>query len=85
MKSVEIYTGRFCGHCILAKQLLANKGVSFIEHSIGHDSAKRAEMMQRAMGRRSVPQVFIGDFHIGGFQELAALDRAGKLEPMLAN
>ena len=84
MKPVEIYTGNFCGYCTMAKRLLAQKGISFVEIAIGSDMAKRAEMMQRAKGRRTVPQIFIGGEHVGGFQELAALERMGKLDPMLA-
>ncbi len=84
MKSVEIYTGNFCGYCTRAKQLLSQKGVNFIEHPVGLDSDKRAEMVQRSRGGRTVPQIFIGDWHVGGYDELYALDRAGKLDPMLA-
>lgn len=84
MKSVEIYTGNFCGYCTRAKKLLSQKGVNFIEHPVGLDSDKRAEMVQRSRGGRTVPQIFIGDWHVGGYDELYALDRAGKLDPMLA-
>ncbi len=84
MKSVEIYTGNFCGYCTRAKQLLSQKGVNFIEHPVGLDPDKRAEMVQRSRGGRTVPQIFIGDWHVGGYDELYALDRAGKLDPMLA-
>lgn len=84
MKSVEIYTGSFCGYCTRAKQLLSQKGVDYIEHPVGSDPEKRAEMVQRSRGGRTVPQIFIGDRHVGGYDELYALDRAGKLEPMLA-
>lgn len=84
MKSVEIYTGNFCGYCTRAKQLLSKKGVNFIEHPVGLDPDKRAEMVQRSRGGRTVPQIFIGDWHVGGYDELYALDGAGKLDPMLA-
>ena len=84
MTSVEIYTGNFCGYCTRAKQLLSQKGVSFVEYPVGLDPEKRAEMVQRSMGGRTVPQIFIGDRHVGGFNELSALDRSGKLDPMLA-
>lgn len=84
MKSVEIYTGNFCGYCTRAKQLLSKKGVNFVEHPVGLDPEKRAEMVQRSRGGRTVPQIFIGDWHVGGYDELYALDRAGKLDPMLA-
>jgi glutaredoxin 3 len=85
MQSVEIYTGNFCGYCTRAKQLLSQKGVSFIEHQVGRDPGKRAEMVQRSLGGRSVPQIFVGGRHVGGYRELYALDRSGKLDPMLAS
>ena len=84
MSAVEIYTGNFCGYCVRAKQLLSQKGVEYIEHQVGLDPEKRAEMVQRSRGARSVPQIFIGEWHVGGYRELYALDRAGKLDPMLA-
>lgn len=84
MKSVEIYTGNFCGYCSRAKQLLSQKGVNFIEYSVALDPEKRAEMVQRSRGGRTVPQIFIGGQHVGGCDELYALDRSGKLDPMLA-
>lgn len=84
MKSVEIYTGNFCGYCTRAKQLLSQKGVNFIEYQVGRDPEKRAEMVQRSRGGRTVPQIFIGGQHVGGCNELYALDRAGKLDPILA-
>lgn len=84
MKPVEIYTGNFCGYCTRAKQLLSQKGVNFIEYEVGRDPEKRAEMVQRSRGGRTVPQIFIGGQHVGGCSELYALDRAGKLDPILA-
>jgi glutaredoxin 3 len=83
MKPVTIYTTPFCGYCLAAKRLLRDKGIAFEEADIAREPARRAEMVQRAMGRRSVPQIFIGAFHVGGFDEIYALDRAGKLDPML--
>ncbi|PWE33526.1 glutaredoxin 3 [Maritimibacter sp. 55A14] len=83
MKQVELYTTRFCGFCIAAKRLLKKKGAAFSEIDVGRDPARRAEMMQRAKGGRTVPQIFIGGEHVGGCDELYALDRAGKLDPML--
>jgi glutaredoxin 3 len=83
MKPVTIYTTPFCGYCLAAKRLLRDKGIAFEEADIAREPARRAEMVQRAMGRRSVPQIFIGEFHVGGFDEIYALDRAGKLDPML--
>lgn len=84
MKRVEIYTTRTCPYCIAAKALLSRKGITFEETDVGAEPGLRAEMMQRAGGRRSVPQIFIGGEHVGGSDELHALDRAGKLDPLLA-
>lgn len=81
--SVEIYTTRTCPYCISAKSLLQRKGAPFTEVDIGAQPELRSEMMQRAMGRRTVPQIFIGGRHIGGSDELHALEREGKLEPLL--
>ena len=83
MKSVTIYTTPFCGYCFAAKRLLAAKGVAFEEIDVSADRARRVEMVQRAMGRRTVPQVFIDGEGVGGFDEIDALDRAGKLAAML--
>ena len=84
MKPVEIYTSPLCGYCHAAKRLLTGKGVSFTEFNVMMNPAKRQEMMQRANGRHTVPQIFIGPDHVGGYDDLAALERAGKLDPMLA-
>ena len=84
MARVEIYTKMFCGYCTAAKRLLAGKGVEFEEYDITLGGPKRAEMLQRAKGRTSVPQIFIDDVHVGGSDDLHALDDAGKLDPMLA-
>ena len=84
MQPVEIYTSPLCGFCHAAKRLLTQKGVSFAEIDIAQQPNKRQEMMQRANGRHTVPQIFIGTTHVGGCDELYALDRAGKLDPMLA-
>ncbi len=84
MKPVEIYTSPLCGYCHAAKRLLSRKGVAFTEIDVGSDPAARARMMQRANGRRTVPQIFIGDLHVGGSDDLHALDHAGKLDPLLA-
>lgn len=80
---VEIYTTMFCPFCHRAKALLKNKGVEFTEYDVGGSSDDRARMRERADGRHTVPQIFIGDVGIGGSDELAALDRQGKLNPML--
>jgi len=84
MKKVEIYTTRFCGYCLAAKRLLKHKGVPFHEINVGRDATLRAEMIQRSHGGRTVPQIFIGTEHVGGCDDLYALDSAGKLDPMLA-
>ena len=84
MKPVEIYTSPLCGFCHMAKRLLNSKGVSFTEIDVLSDPAKKAEMMQRANGGRTVPQIFIGDTHVGGSDDLHALERAGKLDALLA-
>ncbi len=85
MKKVELYTTPICGYCAAAKRLLSQKGVSFSEVDVMADPSRRAEMQQRANGGRTVPQIFIGDLHIGGFDDMNALDRAGKLDPLLAD
>ena len=84
MARVEIYTKIFCGYCSSAKRLLDGKGVQFEEYDISLGGPKRAEMLQRANGRTSVPQIFIDGVHVGGCDDLHALDDAGKLDPMLA-
>jgi glutaredoxin 3 len=81
---VEIYTWRFCPFCIRAKALLDRKGVAYSEYAIDGDEAARAVMAERADGRRSLPQIFINDEGIGGCDELHALERAGRLDPLLA-
>ena len=83
MAQVEIYTGMMCGYCSAAKRLLKKKGVEFTETDVTWKPGKRAEMMQRARGKRSVPQIFIDDVHVGGCDELYALDAAGKLDAKL--
>ncbi len=84
MQNVELYTSPLCGYCHAAKRLLSGKGVSFAEIDLSQSPERRAEMVQRAGGRRTVPQIFVGDTHVGGFDDLYALDRAGKLDPLLA-
>lgn len=83
MATVEIYTKAWCPYCTRALRLLGEKGVSPQEHDITMGGPKRQEMIQRANGRTTVPQVFIDGRHIGGSDDLAALDRAGKLDPLL--
>ena len=84
MARVEIYTKFLCPYCTRAKSLLASKGVEFTEYDITMGGPKREEMLQRAPGRTTVPQILIDDRHIGGSDDLAALDRAGGLDPLLA-
>jgi glutaredoxin 3 len=84
MQPVDIYTSPLCGFCHAAKRLLTQKGVSFNEIDVLADPARKPEMITRAGGARTVPQIFVGDTHVGGCDELYALDRAGKLDPLLA-
>jgi glutaredoxin 3 len=81
---VEIYTKFLCPYCTRAKSLLQSKGVEVTEYDITMGGPKRQEMLQRAPGRTTVPQIFIDGRHIGGSDDLAALDRAGGLDPLLA-
>lgn len=83
MKTVEVYTSPLCGFCFSAKRLLSQKGVSFVEIDVSRDPDRRREMMQRANGRHTVPQIFVDDYHVGGCNELYSLERSGKLDPML--
>lgn len=83
MATVEIYTTPICGYCHRAKTLLSSKGVSFSEIDVMADPSRRAEMMERANGGRTVPQIFIDGTHVGGSDDLYALDRAGKLDALL--
>ena len=84
MQPVEIYTTPFCGFCHAAKRLLSQKGISFSEVDLSSQPERRAEMMQRSNGGRTVPQIFIGETHVGGCDDLFALERAGKLDGLLA-
>mgnify|MGYP006427789047 FL=1 len=83
MAKIEIYTGMMCGYCSAAKRLLKKKGVDFDETDVSFSSGKRGEMMARANGQHSVPQIFIDDAHIGGCDDLYALESAGKLDAMI--
>lgn len=84
MAKIEIYTKQLCPYCTRAKSLLGRKGAAFEEIDISMGGPKRAEMIERASGRATVPQVFIDGTHIGGSDELAALDRRGELDALLA-
>jgi len=83
MQPVDIYTTPICGFCHAAKRLLTQKGVDFNEIDVMTDPDRKAEMMQRANGGRTVPQIFVGKTHVGGCDDLYALERAGKLDALL--
>jgi glutaredoxin 3 len=83
MSRIEIYTTPICPYCVAAKNLLKEKGVAFSEIDVSRDAALRESMMERAGGRRTVPQIFIGETHVGGCDDLYALDKAGGLDPLL--
>ncbi|GGM08748.1 glutaredoxin 3 [Pseudooceanicola nanhaiensis] len=85
MKPVDIYTTPICGFCHAAKRLLTQKGVAFNEIDVMTDAARKQEMIQRANGGRTVPQIFVGETHVGGCDDLYALEQAGKLDPLLAD
>ena len=84
MQLVEVYTTRYCPYCVAAKLLLKRKGVAYKEIDVGFDVERRNEMIKRANGRMTVPQIFVGTTHVGGNDDLQALERAGKLDPLLA-
>jgi glutaredoxin 3 len=83
MKPVEIYTTQTCPYCMMAKRLLTRKGAAYTEIDVGRNPESRTTMMQRAGGRRTVPQIFIGGKHVGGSDDLHDLDDAGQLDPLL--
>lgn len=83
MNPVEIYTTPFCGYCRAAKRLLTGKGVTFMEIDVATDPSLRGKMVERAKGRFTVPQIFIGETHVGGFDDLVDLDQDGKLDLLL--
>ena len=84
MAAIEIYTTEVCPYCVRAKKLFDKKGVRYSEIDVTTDDGLRQFMTERAGGKRSVPQIFIGGVHVGGCDDLYALDRAGKLDPLLA-
>jgi glutaredoxin 3 len=84
MAPVELYTTPFCPYCVSAKELLRRKGVEFTEINVAGAPDQRAEMVTRANGRTTVPQIFIGRTHVGGCDDLYELDGAGQLDPLLA-
>ncbi len=83
MAKIEIYTTPICPYCVFAKRLLKEKGVDFEEIDVAGDATLRNEMVKRAGGLMTVPQIFVGGTHVGGFDELHALDKDGKLDPLL--
>ena len=83
MPHIMMYCTAVCPYCVAAERLLRSKGIAEVEKvRVDQQPQRRAEMMERT-GRRTVPQIYIGDFHVGGFDDLAALDHAGKLDPLL--
>ncbi len=84
MAQIEIYTTRYCPYCQSAKALLTRKGLTFSEIDVTGDAEGRNRMVERANGRMTVPQIFIGPVHVGGSDDLHALERAGRLDPLLA-
>jgi len=84
LPEITIYSSPFCGYCSAAKRLLRSKQLDFIEIDVLIEPERRQEMVARSNGRATVPQVFVGDKHIGGFDDLSALDAAGELDALLA-
>ncbi|MEM7303600.1 MAG: glutaredoxin 3 [Pseudomonadota bacterium] len=84
MANVTIYTRQLCGFCSAAKHLLSQKNVAFTEHDATFDPALRKEMISKSGGASTFPQIFVGEEHIGGCDDLMALERSGKLDPLLA-
>ncbi|WP_295311358.1 glutaredoxin 3 [Roseobacter sp.] len=84
MKTVEIYTSPLCGFCHAAKRLLSQKGIDFTEFDVLASPDRKPEMIKRANGSRTVPQIFVGDDHVGGCDDLYELERSGKLDSLLA-
>ncbi len=82
MKKILIYTAHRCGYCVMAKRLLDSKNATYTELNVDEKEGLREEMMQKTK-RRTVPQIYIGDFHVGGFDDLNALNKSGKLDPLL--
>jgi glutaredoxin 3 len=81
---VVMYSTGFCGYCDRARALLQRKGVTVTEIKVDEDASQREAMLKRSGGKRTVPQIFIGERHVGGFDELAALERAGELDTLLS-
>ena len=83
MKPVKIYTTTYCGYCVRAKDLLTRKGVKYEELDVTGNDEMRSKLVEMSGGQRTVPQIFIGDTHVGGYSDLARLDSEGRLDPML--
>lgn len=83
MPKIEVYSTAVCPYCVSAKRLLKSKGLEWTEVMVDAEPARREEMLQRSGGRRTVPQIFINDHHVGGFDDLVAADRSGKLAQLL--
>lgn len=83
MPDITVYSGPNCPYCVRAKALLTRKGVSFTEYNVREDEARYAEMLARANGRRTIPQIFIGSTHVGGCDDLHALEAEGRLDALL--
>lgn len=83
MKNILIYTAHRCGYCVMAKRLLDSKNVTYKEINVDEQAGMREEMMKKTQ-RRTVPQIYIGDFHVGGFDDLNALNKVGKLDELLS-
>jgi glutaredoxin 3 len=84
MPPIDVYTTPYCSYCSAAKDLLRRKGAPFTEIDVSTNSERMTEMVERANGRMTVPQIFIGPTHVGGCDDLYALDRSGKLDPLLS-
>ena len=84
MAKVEVYSADYCPYCTKAKMLLTNKGVEFIEHDLSGDDAARMALVEKSGGLKTIPQIFIDGQHYGGFDNLAALNKSGELDKILA-
>ena len=83
MKPVKIYTTTYCGYCVRAKDLLTRKGVKYEELDVTGDDEMRSKLVEMSGGQRTVPQIWIGETHVGGYSDLARLESEGRLDPML--
>lgn len=84
MAAVTIYTTRSCVFCLRAKEFLRSRGVAYREVDVSRDDEARARLVEQSNGQRTVPQIFVGDVHVGGYTDMLALDRDGKFQPLLA-